>query len=508
MDRSKKRLQRAIGMMLPAAVVVAACGDDGDDAAGRPSPTPAPTGAATASRPAPALATCTNNQIGYTAAYPDDWHTNSGDVAPACTYFDQEPVTLEEGTEPTTAIAFSRDDIAYQAASSPENFGRVHSRDSAMIDGRQAVAILEEASGQGMLEEGTLSYTWLIDLADGALTASTHDESGRPFQEVMDTLDLMISNLDITAPAPEEDGTTPTPGQTDEADQDGDGADPDESTVVAQHEIDGQSFTVVATSTDGELCLTARTDGSAGDPACWSGEPGELTVRALDVPSAPDAIGGFAQPHLVRVLAGMDDQRTVGFRPSDVAGTDLDAWALPVRQAATHHVIGYTADGEMAAMRTPQGDPTSVLDEVNTRPEHTEAAGDVRLLTEVESGLHAGYDRVAFRFRSDIPGYDVSYTQRPIEEAGSGRSVEIEGNAVIEVRMEPASGRERTGDGDPAYTGPERLRGAGTYAITEIVRTGDFEGILTWAIGVQAELPMRVQEFGDVLVVDVRHPET
>jgi len=63
------------------------------------------------------------------------------------------------------------------------------------------------------------------------------------------------------------------------------------------------------------------------------------------------------------------------------------------------------------------------------------------------------------------------------------------------VRMEPASGFDlNSGEGVLVYKGPKRLdaSGAGATVVQEVVRTGDFEAVLNWAIGLEAKVPFRV----------------
>ena len=47
----------------------------------------------------------------------------------------------------------------------------------------------------------------------------------------------------------------------------------------------------------------------------------------------------------------------------------------------------------------------------------------------------------------------------------------------------------------------------GTSVVREVVRSGDFEAVLSWAIGVQERVDFRVQALDDParLVVDVRN---
>ena len=77
-------------------------------------------------------------------------------------------------------------------------------------------------------------------------------------------------------------------------------------------------------------------------------------------------------------------------------------------------------------------------------------------------GSHEGYDRVVFQFRDGVPGYRVEYVDPPLHEDGSGNVVELDGNAFVVVRMEPASGFDLSvPEGELVYTGPRRLPGPG-----------------------------------------------
>ena len=125
-------------------------------------------------------------------------------------------------------------------------------------------------------------------------------------------------------------------------------------------------------------------------------------------------------------------------------------------------------------------------------------------------GRHEGYDRVVFQFRNTLPGYKVEYVLPPLKEDGSGNPVKIKGNFFVVVRMEPASGFDlNTGEGVMVYKGPKRLGGstAGTSVVQELVRTGDFEAVLTWAIGLSDKVDFRVQAATSLprLIVDFRN---
>jgi hypothetical protein len=132
------------------------------------------------------------------------------------------------------------------------------------------------------------------------------------------------------------------------------------------------------------------------------------------------------------------------------------------------------------------------------------------LLEQIDLGRHDGFDRVVFRFRgAHVPGYRVGFVDPPLSEDGSGAAVPIDGKAIIGVRLEPASGFDLgQGEGTLVYKGPKRIEGApaGMQAITELARTGDFEAVLNWAIGLDHASDFRVLRLDSParLVVDVQ----
>jgi hypothetical protein len=133
---------------------------------------------------------------------------------------------------------------------------------------------------------------------------------------------------------------------------------------------------------------------------------------------------------------------------------------------------------------------------------------ETALLEHIATGRHEGFDRVVFRFRNGVPGYRIEYVQPPLREDGSGNRVEVEGDAFAVVRMEPASGFDlTTAEGELVYTGPRRIPGSGTSVVREVVRTGDFEAVLSWAVGLSDRVDFRVLTLENParLVVDFRN---
>ena len=135
---------------------------------------------------------------------------------------------------------------------------------------------------------------------------------------------------------------------------------------------------------------------------------------------------------------------------------------------------------------------------------------DIALLERVAVGRHEGFDRVVFEFRNGLPGYRVEYVQPPLHADGSGERVAVSGSAFVLVTMQPASGFDvETGEGKLVYDGPRRIDAskAGASVVKELVRTGDFEAQLGWAVGLDSPVDFRVRTLPQPprLVVDFRN---
>jgi hypothetical protein len=100
--------------------------------------------------------------------------------------------------------------------------------------------------------------------------------------------------------------------------------------------------------------------------------------------------------------------------------------------------------------------------------------GEARDLKAVRLGTHDGFDRVVFDFDGPVPGYSVKYVDRPIIADASGEEVAVNGVAVLEVRFEPAAAHDAT-----------KKSTISAPVLVEVVKTGDFEAVVHYAIGVK-----------------------
>jgi hypothetical protein len=127
-------------------------------------------------------------------------------------------------------------------------------------------------------------------------------------------------------------------------------------------------------------------------------------------------------------------------------------------------------------------------------------------LTNVTLGTDECTAKVVFELekRAPGPGFEVSYqpaSTAKIEDA-SGNPIEIDGDAFLVVKLTPAMTAKIDGDQvTKTYTGPRRL--GGTDPITEVVKTGDFEGVVTWVIGLDSKRPFTTNASDSELVVEI-----
>ena len=134
-----------------------------------------------------------------------------------------------------------------------------------------------------------------------------------------------------------------------------------------------------------------------------------------------------------------------------------------------------------------------------TGPLTSPKVGGAQLLTAVALGADKCVDRVTFAFRSktiDPPSYSVEYQPGPFSQAGSGAPVPVRGQTFLVVRLEPAYSFDFD-TGQTTYTGSARIATPGTHHVTEVVKTGDFEAVMTWVIGLETTRPVGLQATAD-----------
>jgi hypothetical protein len=133
----------------------------------------------------------------------------------------------------------------------------------------------------------------------------------------------------------------------------------------------------------------------------------------------------------------------------------------------------------------------------STGPRVTAESSPLTYLVAIRTGRHATYDRVVFQFRGRVPGYAIQYVPRVTQDA-SDRLVPLRGRAFLQVVFRHASGT--------LYSGPGAVT-PGLESLLQITGAGDFEGYLSFGIGLADRAGFRVLSLADPsrVVIDVAH---
>ena len=113
-----------------------------------------------------------------------------------------------------------------------------------------------------------------------------------------------------------------------------------------------------------------------------------------------------------------------------------------------------------------------------------------------------GYDRFVLQFDSIVPTYTVKRQAKPVFTlGGSGQTVTLSGTAGILVSVHSATGAT-------TFTGSTDLVHSNFQVLKEARQTQDFEGYVSWGLGVSSATCMRVFTLSDParLIVDLQIP--
>lgn len=126
---------------------------------------------------------------------------------------------------------------------------------------------------------------------------------------------------------------------------------------------------------------------------------------------------------------------------------------------------------------------------------------DARLAAHTNEG---GFDRLVFEFDGGHPAVHVEYVDKPVRACGSGDQLFPEGDSYLQIRLSGAQAHTDAGEA----TIPHQRETHTLSTVVETVPTCDFEGEVTWVLGVRSPEPYRVIRLDAParLAVDVRHP--
>jgi hypothetical protein len=111
---------------------------------------------------------------------------------------------------------------------------------------------------------------------------------------------------------------------------------------------------------------------------------------------------------------------------------------------------------------------------------------------------NSGYDRFVLQFDSGVPTYTVKRQARPVFPAGpSGQTITVTGTVGVLVQVHSATGAT-------TFTGPDDFTHPEFLILKEARQTEDFEGYVSWGLGLSQAACMRTFTLADParLVVD------
>ena len=103
------------------------------------------------------------------------------------------------------------------------------------------------------------------------------------------------------------------------------------------------------------------------------------------------------------------------------------------------------------------------------------------------------YDRVVFEFSGPVPYLRIEYVTQLIAD-GSGAPIGITGKAILSVQFTPA--RAHTDQGKATAPNNINLK---LPLVKQIVSAGDFEGVVTYGIGLARKADTRILTMGNPL---------
>jgi hypothetical protein len=107
-------------------------------------------------------------------------------------------------------------------------------------------------------------------------------------------------------------------------------------------------------------------------------------------------------------------------------------------------------------------------------------------LVAIRAAHHPGFDRIVYEFEGGLPAsHDARYVDELLGD-GSGLPVRIAGRAILMVRFDPARAHDAQGQTVPAR------KAFGLPNIMTTVRSGDFEAVTTYGIGLAKRTPFTV----------------
>jgi hypothetical protein len=146
-----------------------------------------------------ATSECVNLDEGLVVRYPAGWHVNTGEILGPCALFDPEPIEVPRDSEIPVdiAIMIGFAPVPFETLTGEVLGRRTVARERTTVDGRAAMRIAGETTGEGLHDPGLPSYEYFVDLGDTTMVASTFGAGPLPFDRKRIILDRMMATVDF-----------------------------------------------------------------------------------------------------------------------------------------------------------------------------------------------------------------------------------------------------------------------------------------------------------------------
>ena len=133
-------------------------------------------------------------------------------------------------------------------------------------------------------------------------------------------------------------------------------------------------------------------------------------------------------------------------------------------------------------------------------------------LTGVAVAPGVGVDKIVFTFGPSTgipsgtdPTGELKPTAPPFMHGGSGEPVHVDGQRFVAVTFRGQAVADE--QGNPSYTGPSEIH-PNALAVRELLLVDNFEGVVTWLVGVDGPGCVAVSRLTgpDRIVVSVKQP--
>ena len=135
---------------------------------------------------------------------------------------------------------------------------------------------------------------------------------------------------------------------------------------------------------------------------------------------------------------------------------------------------------------------------------HASSVPTVPQLVQIKVGSHPAasgeraYNRISFTFTSAFPSYKIAFTGNLVAD-GSGKVIPLGGQGVLKIVFTGA--QAHTADGTKSSIISQPSSSIGLPRMTDYAQAGDFEGVLSYGIGItwpaghpSQQLPVRAYE--------------